>query len=664
MRRLFSGLQAAVLTGTIVVSSLGAAVTPQPALAAEGFANDSFRSVWTRTDQPVESQAVRRSWIWGDNALNARQEAYSNSPGGRRQVQYFDKSRMEINNPSTGEVTNGLLAIELITGRRQVGDSDFEQRAPALVNVAGDPGVGNGPSYAHFGGKVNIDSSLDMQPIPVGVSITETLQADGQTGEDPGKANYGVTSAYLVPETNSSIASVFWDFLNEQGPVRVGNTMRDEELFEPWYFATGFPISRPYWTRATVGGVERDVLVQAFQRRVLTYTPDNPDGWKVEMGNIGRHYYVWRYGEEPTPAARAGSQIGYGVNGFFTFNPVTDLNNIERSLDMVNDIGFGYIRQQVIWATLEPTRGQFEINQLATYDAIVREANERNLKVMFSIVKSPRWAVASDVGCQGNFCGLPADNQVWADSLRRFMERYNTRTSPVVAIEVWNEQNLGHETANNVNPGVYVEFLKVSYNTIKAVDRNMIVVYGGLSPTGHMVRSEALDDAVYLEESYQYNNGEMKNYFDVMGAHPGSNNNPPDAFWPDNPGPGTGCAEGGCWQRHQSFYFRRIEQLRAIMEKYGDGDKKMWLTEFGWSTKNEAPGYEYGAVISEELQAQYITRAYEKARQEYPWMGVMFLWTLNHSVVVPPTDEKYPWSLVRGDWSPRPSYFAVKNMPK
>ena len=38
-----------------------------------------------------------------------------------------------------------------------------------------------------------------------------------------------------------------------------------------------------------------DVLVQAFERRVLTYTPDNAPEWRVEMGNVGQHYYQWRY---------------------------------------------------------------------------------------------------------------------------------------------------------------------------------------------------------------------------------------------------------------------------------------------------------------------------------------------------------------------------------
>jgi len=37
------------------------------------------------------------------------------------------------------------------------------------------------------------------------------------------------------------------------------------------------------------------VLIQAFERRVLTYTPANADPFKVEMGNVGRHYFDWRY---------------------------------------------------------------------------------------------------------------------------------------------------------------------------------------------------------------------------------------------------------------------------------------------------------------------------------------------------------------------------------
>lgn len=65
--------------------------------------------------------------------------------GSTRLVQYFDKARMELAGPNT--VTNGLLTVELKTGRMQVGDNAFEQRLPATIGVAGDPGQA-GPTYA------------------------------------------------------------------------------------------------------------------------------------------------------------------------------------------------------------------------------------------------------------------------------------------------------------------------------------------------------------------------------------------------------------------------------------------------------------------------------------------------------------------------------------
>jgi hypothetical protein len=56
---------------------------------------------------------------------------------------------------------------------------------------------------------------------------------------------------------------------------------------------------------AEVGGTEVPVLFQIFERRVLTYNPANDPSFRVEMGNVGQHYYEWRYGgdtagSEPT----------------------------------------------------------------------------------------------------------------------------------------------------------------------------------------------------------------------------------------------------------------------------------------------------------------------------------------------------------------------------
>jgi hypothetical protein len=64
---------------------------------------------------------VSRSYYWGPHQISA--PIYEQFDGGTRLVQYFDKSRMELNNPCTGNrldpffVTNGLLTVELVSGR-------------------------------------------------------------------------------------------------------------------------------------------------------------------------------------------------------------------------------------------------------------------------------------------------------------------------------------------------------------------------------------------------------------------------------------------------------------------------------------------------------------------------------------------------------------------
>lgn len=263
----------------------------------KGFADPAFERVWQRTDRPVAEQRATRGWIWGPRGLMARTEGYLQAVSGLRQVQYFDKARMEVNNP-TGDrnskwfVTTGLLVVELISGRTQIGDQEFVQHAPADIPIAGDPDDPNAPTYASFANVVG-QAAGDRS----GQLVAETIDRAGQVGSYGGPQRPETRLVHFVAETGHNIPQVFWDFLNSNGIIYEGGRYRNGALVD-WVFTMGYPISEPYWTRIRVGGVERDVLVQAFQRRVLTYTPDNPRGWQVEMGNVGRHYYLWRYGEE------------------------------------------------------------------------------------------------------------------------------------------------------------------------------------------------------------------------------------------------------------------------------------------------------------------------------------------------------------------------------
>jgi hypothetical protein len=272
----------------------------QQAAAAAGFADVAFQRLWQRSDLPIASQQTVRSWMWGPAAMTMRDEEYRQSSTGTRRVQYFDKARMEINNPvanrsDPGFVTNGLLVTELVSGRMQVGDNEFNDRQAAAVVIAGDTTDPNGPTYASFQALV-----AERSPNLTGEEVGVTLSRDGQVGRYSGTRYEGARLVHFVPETGHNIPEVFWRFLNSRGLVYGGVGGYRDDLLMEWESVVGFPISEAYWVRVNVGGRPQDVLVQPFQRRVLTYTPANPAGWQVEMGNVGRHYYEWRYGQ-PLP---------------------------------------------------------------------------------------------------------------------------------------------------------------------------------------------------------------------------------------------------------------------------------------------------------------------------------------------------------------------------
>jgi hypothetical protein len=262
-----------------------------------GFADTAFEQVWQRNDRAVAEGRARRAWLWGPRSLMARAEGYLQARGGLRQVQYFDKGRMEINNPSGDRssrwfVTSGLLVMELITGRAQVGDGEYLQRGSAHIPIAGDTNDTNAPTYASFSSVAVQSAERKLGQLP-----RETIDRAGNIGVFTGPRYPETKITYYVPESGHNVPEVFWSYLNNTGLVYDSGRFQSRTLID-WLFTLGYPVSEPYWTRVRVGGVERDVMVQVFQRRVLTYIPDNPVGWRVEMGNVGRHYYRWRYGEE------------------------------------------------------------------------------------------------------------------------------------------------------------------------------------------------------------------------------------------------------------------------------------------------------------------------------------------------------------------------------
>ncbi|MDW8213378.1 MAG: DUF5107 domain-containing protein [Roseiflexaceae bacterium] len=275
-------LLALLIAVVLLIPAAPVSAAPVP----DGFADSAFATLWTRTDRAVATGAIQRSWTYGASPGEMRYEYFQGAPGDARLVQYFDKARMEVNDPNGDRrspwfVTGGRLVVELITGGIQTGFETFEQRAPAAIPVAGDP-VGNpqAPTYAQLAAYVSFDGG-GRAPQRIGARVSTLLGPDG-LGERPDLALPATTIVRYELVTGHNVPRVFRDFM-AAAPIDA-------------LFAFGYPISEPYWAIARVGGREMPVMFQAFERRLLTYNPANPSRWQVEMGNVGQHYFLWRYG--------------------------------------------------------------------------------------------------------------------------------------------------------------------------------------------------------------------------------------------------------------------------------------------------------------------------------------------------------------------------------
>jgi hypothetical protein len=262
----------------------------------------AFSQVWERQDAPVQRGAAARSWTWGPQPFATLREPLEGVPGNTRTVQYYDKSRMEVNDPAADRkaawfVTNGLLTVEMVAGRVQMGLDKWEPRRAAYIPVAGDAQAENQPSYASFRGVATYENRNNIVPDRTGSIVNQSIDAAGAIGSSVPVTSQIELAAY-DKEGGHNIAAPFWEYLNRRGKVLENGSYVERPIFGDWVFVMGRPITEPYWTQMYVNGrAPQWVLIQLFERRVLTYTPANAPEWRVEMGNVGLHYYMWRYGD-------------------------------------------------------------------------------------------------------------------------------------------------------------------------------------------------------------------------------------------------------------------------------------------------------------------------------------------------------------------------------
>ncbi len=336
----------------------------------------------------------------------------------------------------------------------------------------------------------------------------------------------------------------------------------------------------------------------------------------------------------------------YGVNTFL--EQEVEPAKRERTMQMIADSGFKWIRQEFPWADIEidgkgdfvdrrnpPARSAWD-----KYDNIVTLAEKYHLHIIARLSSPPQWSHRGYKDL-GQF-GPPADFQDFADYVRAVVTRYKGR---IHYYQIWNEPNIYPEWGEQrVNPEDYTKLLCMAYRTAKQVDPSVVIISAALAPTvaqdGH-----DLSDLVFLQRMYNAGAGRC---FDVLSAQ------------------GYGLFSGPGDHRVSPLITNvaRHELLRDIMVQNGNANKPIWLSEMNWDAVPDKPssiqGYgEYG-VVTEAEQARYVPQVYERAKSEWPWVGVMAIWFFKRATDTEKNQAWYYFRMVEPDFSPTPLYTAMR----
>jgi len=235
-------------------------------------------------------------------------------------------------------------------------------------------------------------------------------------------------------------------------------------------------------------------------------------------------------------ALSAGVEFEYGTCAHLTRDEFRDR---ARTLKMLRESGIRYLRVDLDWSNLERGRGNWHF--LKT-DMLVEEAEKAGVRLL-------------PILGYNNWLAHPSHEHLaeWTNYVHAVMSRYRGKF-PVV--EVWNEPNLGGFWPNP-SPANYVRLLLATYEAVKAEDPSVRVAISGFSQV-------PFD---FIEGVYKAGG---RAGFDIMNVHPYS--------WPMPP---------------EGSLDANLVKLRKLMEKYGDADKPIWITEIGWPNARgrlSAPG--------------------------------------------------------------------------
>lgn len=332
----------------------------------------------------------------------------------------------------------------------------------------------------------------------------------------------------------------------------------------------------------------------------------------------------------------------FGANTFLRQEVQPEVR--ERSLRLLQEAGFRFIRQEFPWEDIEiHGKGDFidrrndldddgqpdPIDAWAKYDNIVALAEAHDIKIIARLGNPPAWtrALTDTIGTTA-----PPDNFAdFGDFVAAVAGRYREQLD---YYQIWNEPNGNEEWGlQDVDPEAYTRLLCLAYDRIKTVDPEAVILAGALTPTVAL-GGRNLNDLIFLERMYAAGAGDC---FDVMSAQ------------------GYGLWSGPTDRRLRPTVINYPHHLyiRDVMVDHGDAHKPIWISEMGWNVVPEGIPAIYGRV-TEEQQARYAVQAYERVRAEWPWVGVVNYWFFKRPDDSVRDQAWYYFRMMEPDFTPLP----------
>ncbi len=214
---------------------------------------------------------------------------------------------------------------------------------------------------------------------------------------------------------------------------------------------------------------------------------------------IARHNFM--VAAAPTRAvAEISPQFGMSPHGdrYKTILPLSRL------------VGFGAIRYHAVqWDKVEKNKGECDWSELDDFFQKAHELGYTDDRIVLNVFGVPQWASSRPEADWVNICVkeyatvIPRDMQDWRNFLQTIMRRYpNVRNW-----ELWNEPHLvGFSCFWADSTENFVALLKAGYETVKAENKDNVVIMGGIG----------MRYLPFYKEFLEKGGGK---YYDVFGVH-------------------------------------------------------------------------------------------------------------------------------------------------